>query len=59
MVRGQGGDGNALTVRQLLQHTSGLPEYVDVLVADTAVVSDEVRYQVLCRAHYRTGELGE
>ncbi|HEX8094670.1 MAG TPA: thymidine kinase, partial [Jatrophihabitans sp.] len=30
-----------------------------VLVADT-VASDghEVRYQVLCRAHYRRGELG-
>ncbi|MFT7839111.1 thymidine kinase [Saccharothrix sp. BKS2] len=30
-----------------------------VLVADTAVVvADEVRYQVLCRTHYRTGDLG-
>jgi len=36
LVRGPGGDGTAITVRQLLQHTSGLPEYVDVLVADHA-----------------------
>ncbi len=26
MVRGQGGDGDAITVRQLLQQTSGLPD---------------------------------
>ncbi len=29
-----------------------------VVVADTAH-QDEVRYQVLCRAHYRSGQLGE
>ncbi|MEU5697216.1 thymidine kinase [Actinosynnema sp. NPDC020468] len=29
-----------------------------VLVADTARTADEVRYQVLCRRHYRTGDLG-
>ncbi|GAA1344389.1 thymidine kinase [Saccharothrix algeriensis] len=29
-----------------------------VLVADTAPTTDEVRYQVLCRQHYRTGDLG-
>ncbi|WP_222196009.1 serine hydrolase domain-containing protein [Modestobacter italicus] len=34
LVRGPRGDGTVITVRQLLQHTSGLPEYVDVLVAD-------------------------
>lgn len=29
-----------------------------VLVADTAATTEEVRYQVLCRRHYRTGDLG-
>ena len=34
LVHGPGGDGNVITVRQLLQHTSGLPEYADLVVAD-------------------------
>ena len=31
LVRGEGIDGNAITVRQLLQHTSGLPNYTEYL----------------------------
>ncbi|MGW7578061.1 serine hydrolase domain-containing protein [Streptomyces sp. NPDC054765] len=31
LVRGKGIDGRRITVRQLLQHTSGLPEYSDAL----------------------------
>ena len=29
LIRGEGIDGSKITVRQLLQHTSGLPEYTD------------------------------
>ncbi|MGY5885260.1 serine hydrolase domain-containing protein [Modestobacter lacusdianchii] len=38
LVRGEGIDPNAITVRHLLQHTSGLPEYTDVVVADYLAV---------------------
>lgn len=31
LVRGEGIDGRRITVRQLLQHTSGLPDYVDCI----------------------------
>ncbi|HEV7950111.1 MAG TPA: serine hydrolase domain-containing protein [Glaciihabitans sp.] len=34
LLRGTGIDGTAITVRQLLQHTSGLPEYADKVAAD-------------------------
>ncbi|MUK01269.1 serine hydrolase [Vibrio cholerae] len=34
LVTGQGIDGAAITVRHLLQHTSGLPEYADQVAAD-------------------------
>ncbi|QLE70424.1 beta-lactamase family protein [Streptomyces rectiverticillatus] len=37
LVRGEGIDGRRITVRQLLQHTSGLPNYVKYL-------GDDVRY---------------
>ncbi|MDO5066289.1 MAG: serine hydrolase domain-containing protein [Propionibacteriaceae bacterium] len=32
LLRGEGVDGSRITVRQLLQHTSGLPEYTDTVV---------------------------
>lgn len=34
LVRGKGIDGRQITVRQLLQHTSGLPEYEDDVTKD-------------------------
>ena len=34
LVRGEGIDGRTTTVRQLLQHTSGLPDYLRVVGAD-------------------------
>lgn len=38
LVRGEGIDGHAITVRQLLQHQSGIPDYVGVLMAPGAPV---------------------
>ncbi|MFE6049964.1 serine hydrolase domain-containing protein [Kitasatospora sp. NPDC056446] len=40
LLRGDGIDGRNVTVRQLLQHTSGLPEYVD----KAAILSSPNRY---------------
>lgn len=33
LIRGNGNDGRRITVRQLLQHTSGLPEYTNAMAA--------------------------
>lgn len=41
VVTGNGNDGTRITVRNLLQQTSGLPEYTDVLYADPADLSAE------------------
>nr|WP_256985439.1 serine hydrolase domain-containing protein [Rhodococcus sp. 06-1059B-a] len=40
LVTGDGIDGNDITVRALLQHTSGLPEYVDTIAEDAFAVQD-------------------
>jgi D-alanyl-D-alanine carboxypeptidase len=40
VVRGNGNDGSAITVRQLLQHTSGLYDYTDDLVARITSVEE-------------------
>ncbi|MFF2960536.1 serine hydrolase domain-containing protein [Streptomyces sp. NPDC057963] len=40
LLRGEGIDGRHITVRQLLQHTSGLPDYVD----QRAILDDPQRY---------------
>jgi D-alanyl-D-alanine carboxypeptidase len=45
LVRGHGNDGRAITVRQLLQHTSGLPDYIDDLpLTGEQFVADRFRH---------------
>ena len=46
-IRGQGIDGNAISVRQLLRHQSGLPEYFD---SDTPIPSEPVTAERLLDA---------
>lgn len=40
LLAGDGIDGTVITVRQLLQHTSGLPEYADQIAADAFGAQD-------------------
>ncbi|MFD9821586.1 serine hydrolase domain-containing protein [Streptomyces violascens] len=49
VVRGHGNDGRRITVRQLLQHTSGIPDYLDHLKPED-VLNDPL-------AHYDTRDL--
>ncbi|MEL5956700.1 serine hydrolase domain-containing protein [Streptomyces sp. CLV115] len=44
VVRGHGNDGRRITVRQLLQHTSGLPDFLDHLKPQEVVSNPLVRY---------------
>ncbi|MFE3152857.1 MULTISPECIES: serine hydrolase domain-containing protein [unclassified Streptomyces] len=44
VVRGHGNDGRKITVRQLLQHTSGLPDFLDYLKPQEVVANPLVRY---------------
>ncbi|MFJ4095573.1 serine hydrolase domain-containing protein [Kitasatospora sp. NPDC089913] len=43
LVRGEGIDGRRITVRQVLQHTSGLPDYTDFLELSSATQYFEPR----------------
>lgn len=43
VVRGNGNDGREITVRQLLQHTSGLPDYMDY-VSEQSVIADPLAH---------------
>ncbi|AXX32116.1 beta-lactamase family protein [Actinosynnema pretiosum subsp. pretiosum] len=38
LVRGEGFDGREIAVHQLLQHTSGIPEYTDVVADDVLAI---------------------
>ncbi|MFC1402056.1 MULTISPECIES: serine hydrolase [Streptacidiphilus] len=44
LVRDNGNDGRDITVRQLLQHTSGLPDYVDYLSEDSILADPLAHY---------------
>ena len=44
LIRGEGIDGSKITVRQLLQHTSGLPEYTDTIPGDSDIFQIKDRY---------------
>lgn len=37
LIQGEGIDGSRITVRQLLQHTSGLPEYTDTMPGESDI----------------------
>jgi D-alanyl-D-alanine carboxypeptidase len=66
LVRGPGIDGRDITVRQLLQHTSGLPDYIEGLgsdffaIRDTYYESRDLLDLALARkAHFAPGERWE
>jgi len=44
LLKGEGIDGTKITVRQLLQHTSGLPEYHDTLVLEKDIFQVKDNY---------------
>ena len=46
LIRGEGIDGSKITVRQLLQHTSGLPEYTDTYLSSRAAESENMQHYV-------------
>ncbi|QLY27703.1 serine hydrolase domain-containing protein [Nocardia huaxiensis] len=63
VVRGPGGDGNAITVRQLLQHTSGIPDYLPMLELESVAAlrqwktaDDLIALGLGEQAQYRPGE---
>ena len=46
LIKGEGIDGSKITVRQLLQHTSGLPEYSDTYFSSRAAESENMQHYV-------------
>lgn len=58
VVRGNGNDGTRITVRQLLQHTSGLPDYLVKLDTDGTQhfePAELVRTALTMRSHFEPG----
>lgn len=58
VLRGNGNDGTRITVRQLLQHTSGLPDYLEKMGPDGArhYEADElVRAAMTLKSHFEPG----
>ncbi|MFE3189426.1 serine hydrolase domain-containing protein [Nocardia sp. NPDC059240] len=51
MIQGNGYDGHAITVRQLLQHTSGLPDYLDDLSLDQVLKDPLAHHDPLDLVH--------
>ncbi|WP_194819881.1 serine hydrolase [Nocardia sp. XZ_19_385] len=47
MIQGNGHDGHAITVRQLLQHTSGLPDYLNYLPLEQVMKDTLTQYDPL------------
>jgi D-alanyl-D-alanine carboxypeptidase len=64
VIRGHGNNGRSITVRQVLQHTSGLPDYLTYLTPQ-AVLKDPLAHHDtrdlvnIALAHHRTFKPGE
>ncbi|KAB2373215.1 serine hydrolase domain-containing protein [Actinomadura montaniterrae] len=63
VIRGHGNDGRRITVRQLLQHTSGLPDYLDYItpqdVLKDPLAHHDLRAMVdVALAHHRVFKPG-
>ena len=49
LIKGEGIDASRITVRQLLQHTSGLPEYTDYYFSSNAAALENIQHYIPAR----------